>query len=57
VKSAIINAENPPNERQSRDVLGLKKLKVKMIKMKELIKTTVHKPYPLVMLSIKALLS
>jgi hypothetical protein len=41
---AMINAENPPNVRQSRAVFGLKKLKPKTMKMRELIATSPHNP-------------
>ena len=44
VKSATTKAENAPNERQSRPVRGLVKLKAKMMKTRELITTNAHRP-------------
>jgi hypothetical protein len=40
-----MNAEKLPKVRQSRFVLGLKKLKAKRMKMAELTRTRDHKPY------------
>jgi NAD-specific glutamate dehydrogenase len=45
VKSATINAEKAPNERQSRDVRGFVKLKAKMMNTSEFKITSDHKPY------------
>ena len=45
VNNATMNAENPPRERQSRDVLGWVKLKAKIMKIKELIMTRGQRPY------------
>jgi hypothetical protein len=45
VNNATMSAENPPRERQSRDVLGLVKLKAKIMKIKELIMTRGQRPY------------
>jgi hypothetical protein len=44
VKSATRNAENAPNERQSRFVCGFAKLNAKMMKTSELITTSDHSP-------------
>jgi hypothetical protein len=44
VNSAMMNAENAPNVRQSRFVFGLKKLKAKRMKTSESIITRDHKP-------------
>ena len=45
VNKAIRKAENAPNERQSRAVFGLVKLKANMINIAELMITSVHNPY------------
>jgi len=39
VKRAIMNAENPPNDRQSLEFFGLVKLKAKIMKTSEFIMT------------------
>ncbi len=44
VNRATMNAENPPNERQSREVFGLVKLKAKIIKTSEFIMTSNQRP-------------
>ena len=43
-KSAMMNAENVLNVRQSRVVFGLKKLKAKIMKTAELMITSDHNP-------------
>ena len=43
--NATMNAEKPPNVRQSRLLFGLKKLNAKKRKMAELMRTSVHSPY------------
>src|SRR3989338_575835 len=45
VKSATRNAENAPNDRQSREVFGFVKLNAKMMKMSELRMTSHQRPY------------
>jgi hypothetical protein len=42
--AATMNAENVPNVRQSRRVLGLKKLKANAMKTAELMRTNVQSP-------------
>jgi hypothetical protein len=44
VNSATRNALNAPNERQSRFVCGLKKVKAKKMKIAEFMKTSDHSP-------------
>ncbi len=44
VNSATRKAENAPNERQSREVLGLVKLNAKMMNTRELITTSDQSP-------------
>ena len=44
VNSATMKAENAPKLRQSRWVLGLKKLKAKMMKIAELMMTSDQRP-------------
>ncbi len=45
-----MNAENAPNDRQSREVFGLVKLNAKIMKPNELIMTSGQRPYEFSML-------
>jgi hypothetical protein len=47
VNSATMNAENAPNDRQSRLVFGRVKLKANMMKKADSISTIPHRPYAL----------
>ena len=52
-----MNAENAPNERQSRLVFGCVKLKAKMMKTTELISTKLQSPYADIVLTSSSLLA